>query len=410
MPFKKHTITARILRNYIHDPDPNGYSLINSKDKALFEKIENIVMELPPSENDWDIRKLWISIPRGSIDDFSSFEYYRDEGMTYEEFVEYWKGLYPDDADWYVFQYEKSSRGERFLAIDQLVLFYGDEYKGFRKPTYYHTDLLEWLVRTIKDTVDSVKAGTYHERVLKNLPMGYRRGVVKRSDVWESGYWSKRKDLDGTTVKDIRRFTELVNSGIEQKPKGRLDSVTVNSYLELCSICFRIRGEDTSGMSIIQQYRTFADGRDDGLLNLDPDDSDQFRIFCSSSTSHHIWEIRPGHTFSCMLLCPEYDEHGWFYTLRGCFDRTDFIHIALELNSMGIPLQVDKAQKVLRALRGEDYIGIVPRKRLPVYCEHLFPEHDVLDCISFNDEIMEKFGDKISWYDVNTFYPVNDDP
>ena len=77
MTFKKHTITAKILRNYTHDPDPNGYSLINSKDKALFEKIENIVMELPPSENDWDIRKLWISIPRGSIDDFSSFEYYR---------------------------------------------------------------------------------------------------------------------------------------------------------------------------------------------------------------------------------------------------------------------------------------------------------------------------------------------
>jgi len=26
MTFKKHTIAARILRNYIHDPDPNGYS------------------------------------------------------------------------------------------------------------------------------------------------------------------------------------------------------------------------------------------------------------------------------------------------------------------------------------------------------------------------------------------------
>ena len=32
-----------------------------------------------------------------------------------------------------------------------------------------------------------------------------------------------------------------------------------------------------------------------------------------------------------------------------------------------------------------------------------------MDCLSFRDDMLEKFGDMIEWYAVNTFYPVISD-
>ena len=399
-------MTAPLLRRYVEDKALNGYYLTEKEDVELFEQIESIIRELPPSEKNLDYRRLWISIPRGPIEDYGNF----DDGYweSYEEFEDSWRYHHPDDKDWYVFHYEKTSRGERFIAVDGLVLFHDDADRSFRKQSHYHTELLRWLVSIVRDQVNSVKAGTYRDTVLNELPIGYRKGVVKRSDIWESRYWTRKTDMDGTTSKDIEGFSKIVEAGVNEIPKHRLDSMTLNDYLGLCSMCFRIRGEDISGMTLKEQFKRFADGRDDGLLEIYPDDPDAFTEFCRTSNSGHVWEIRSGHGWSWMHLFPRYDDGGWYLELSGCFDRTDFIHIALALYAKGLPLQVRDAVKVLRALRGEDYIGIVPRGEWPFYAQYRFEKYDVLDCITFKDELYEKLKDKIEWYDVNTFYPVEE--
>lgn len=403
---KEHRMTAPLLKWYTDDRELNGYYLEDEKDLKLFEKIESIFRELPPSDDQLDYRCLWISIPRGPIEDFGDFEDFKEEGLSYEDFVSHWKCEHPDDADWYVLQYERIPDGRRYIVLGRLVLFYGNGEKEFRRRSRNHTDLLEWLTVVLREQVDSVKAGTYRDRVLKELPLGYRKGVVRRSDVWKSGFWTKEADLDDTTDEDIERFSKLVGNGIEDVPDKRIPSMTLNDYLALCSMCFRIRGENTDGMSLKEQYKRFADGRDEGMLELDPDDPDAFRQFQRNVRSGHVWEIRFGHGYSRMHLYPMNDERGWYLVLRGCFDRTDFIHIALSLSEKGMPVEVMESTKVLRAIRGEDWIGIVPRRSYPFYCSGEFTEHDVLECVSFRDEMMEKFGDKIEWYDVDTFYPV----
>ena len=78
------------------------------------------------------------------------------------------------------------------------------------------------------------------------------------------------------------------------------------------------------------------------------------------------------------------------------------------MTARGLPLMVYDAKKVLKAMKGEDFIGIVPRGDFPYYCSQYFSDHDVLDCVSFEDEMLEKFGDKIEWYEVDTFYPVKE--
>ena len=369
---KEHRMTAPLLKWYTDDRELNGYYLEDEKDLKLFEKIESIFRELPPSDDQLDYRCLWISIPRGPIEDFGDFEDFKEEGLSYEDFVSHWKCEHPDDADWYVLQYERIPDGRRYIVLGRLVLFYGNGEKEFRRRSRNHTNLLEWLTVVLREQVDSVKAGTYRDRVLKELPLGYRKGVVRRSDVWKSGFWTKEADLDGTTDEDIERFSELVGNGIEDVPDKRIPSMTLNDYLALCSMCFRIRGENTDGMSLKEQYKRFADGRDEGMLELDPDDPDAFRQFQRNVRSGHVWEIRFGHGYSRMHLYPMNDERGWYLVLRGCFDRTDFIHIALSLSEKGMPVEVMESTKVLRAIRGEDGIGIVPRRSYPFYCSGEF--------------------------------------
>ena len=108
-----------------------------------------------------------------------------------------------------------------------------------------------------------------------------------------------------------------------------------------------------------------------------------------------------------MHLYPVDDEGGWYFVLRGCFDRTDFIHITLRFSAEGIPIMIHDAEEIVRALKGEDYIGIVPRGDYPFYASSRFHRHNVMECISFDDEMYESLKGKIEWYDVDTFYPFD---
>ena len=405
---KGKRMTAPLLRRFVkEDRALNGYYLTEKKDIELFQRIEGIVRELPPCENDRDYRRFWISIPRGPIEDFGDFND-EDEGWgTYEDFVGLWKYQHPDETDWYIFYYERMPDGTSYIGIDRLIIFSNDRDRSFRNSSNHHTDLLRWLIGIVREQVDSIKAGTYRDEVVEQLPIGYRKGVVRRSDVWESGYWTRETDLEGTSDEDIDAFIELTNEGIGEKPKGRLPSMTVNDYLNYCSLCFSIRGENIEGMTLERQYRRFADGRDDGMLDLDPDDPNAFKSFCRGSHDGHVWEIREGHGFSRMHLYPVDDEGGWYFVLRGCFDRTDFIHITLRFSAEGIPIMIHDAEEIVRALKGEDYIGIVPRGDYPFYASSRFHRHNVMECISFNDEMYESLKGKIEWYDVDTFYPFD---
>ena len=71
---------------------------------------------------------------------------------------------------------------------------------------------------------------------------------------------------------------------------------------------------------------------------------------------------------------------------------------------MGLPLEIYQGEKVLRAVRGEDWLGIVPEKERPFYQSYLYEEHDVIDCISYSDELMDIVGNRVTWYPVTTFY------
>ena len=404
---KQIRMTAPVMRRYV-DRNAKELKLTVPEDKALFDEIERIIKELPPCL-DYDMgRLLWIKVPRGTPNDFGDYEEFEPEGFTYEEYLEYWEALYPEEYSWYVFRYVDVDRYGRWLGVDSTMMT-PDRDDDQYMPVLHHTDLLKWLVHVVRERVDQVKAGTYERDVVDNLPLRYRKGVVRRRDLWESGFIEYERDIDGLSQGQISEFQSLVDEGIEKEPTGRIPEMTLNDYLGFCSICFEARGESIEGLSLEEQYRRYADGRDDGMLDLDPDDPDAFGEFLRTSCSGHIWEIRSGHSYSMMHLYVAHDERGYYLVLRGPWDRGDFVRIALALNKEGLPLEVSEASKVIRMLRGDDWLGITPYDSFPAYCRGMFEDYDVLDCTRYSDELIERVADKIEWYPVNTFYPVRED-
>ena len=57
------------------------------------------------------------------------------------------------------------------------------------------------------------------------------------------------------------------------------------------------------------------------------------------------------------------------------------------------------ARAIIARFKGEDFIGVVPRDVIPVYCESMFPKSfgTILDFMHVRDEDIAAFGDKIEW-------------
>ena len=196
-------LTAPKVQNYIDCL--NSYGLephaCTPETLAMLPELFAEVMKISPYYAN-GVRLLHFCVDRGPIEDFGDYEDYKED-YTYEEFVNLWKYEHPDEKDWYVFQYEKIPWGPRYVALGYLGLFCEEGDKSFRDCSRGHTGLLRWLVDILRGTVDSVKDDTYHDLVVSQLPIGYRKGVVKRSDIWKSGYWSREDDLGGITDEEI---------------------------------------------------------------------------------------------------------------------------------------------------------------------------------------------------------------
>ena len=387
----------------------HGYeqeSLWDPGDLELFDRIEAEFSRLPFCVNG-EVRALWVSVPRGSEEDYLSM-CGDDWESTEEEILDEFRWDYPEEEEWYVITQYHTRHGKRGVAIDGLELCATPD-SMIRRGFGTRAELLGWILDVTRGTVDSVEDGTYRDRVLRDLPLGYRRGVVRRSDLWESGYQTREDVAEGLTDDEVEGFRAIVSEGLGEGPSGTVPSLTLSHFLEAASLCFTVQGRDTDGMTVHEQYRRYSDGRYDGLLDLDPDDPDEFSGFTSRSHDGHTWEVLPGGGFTRMHLYPCHSDTGWYLELSGPTWRAEFVRSALALHGAGFPLHVYEAAEVLASLDGTDWVGIVPRGGTVAYQSHHYERHGVLDCILYTDELVEKVGDRIEWYDVNTFYPVDGD-
>lgn len=448
------TITAPALHKLLLG-FKRGYSNQEKTSKAVIEASEPLFQELAdlkPSEGNEELKKIWIILPRGEISDFGDYEEYKEYGEveTYDEFVELWKSYYPDELMWFEVRLIESSPGLRqkfrFLMVDEYNVISADLNDGFRDEIWFDDgniiELCHLLLEPLRHSMEMVRNGTYNDFVEKNLPFKHRTGVIRRKDLWRVFPENKEnifKGLDEDTYKLFQSYLSL-NS---EKDISRIDQFTANDFFDACAAGYRACGYDLKDpvtgkeMSPVELYLRYSDGRDEGLTGsghglcsetggidfTDPASWDEW-YFDRNRYGGHPWEVCRGGNSTHIDLFVMNDKNeldyllragkindeeyrnqlaktGYYFTVSGkAWNRSvEAVHFFVAIRKMGYPVTISYGHEINVRFQGEDWVGIVPHKVTPIYCELMFSESygTILDFMHVYQDEKEKLNDFIEW-------------
>jgi len=194
------------------------------------------------------------------------------------------------------------------------------------------------------------------ERVLRRLPLPDRFGLILRSNV--------RRLLPGwcdfaSRLQDVSRSD--LESLLERRPPEPLPDMTLARYLEYCRIAYEANPATfeyppfQSGKSGLEYYKSYADGRHGGLLDIQPGSAEAFSAWYHSSQHQgcHLWEIYRGGNSTHISLAVAADPYrpGWRVVLAA-FSSTRLVEacrIGLALDRAGLPVEIiDRESYLLR--------------------------------------------------------------
>ena len=376
-------------------------------DKATLDNIDQIYTALSCLESNYkDGYDLWLRVPRGSIEDYGSYEEALEVGDVedYAEFESMWKAEYPDEYVWLNFTVlESKEEGARYIYLGHKVVLEVDP----RKDPGWERGLSEfsgWLLSATREIVQQVVAGTYNDLVERELPPQHRTGTIRRAQMWE--VWPESKDsfFEGITQEDVAEFLAV---GIDKLPPDaqRLPSMTAGDFFRFCAMGYAANHYSDTDKTPLEQYRRHADNRDDGLCDLDPDSPEAFDDWYHNRTQHggHPWEVCRGGNSTHISLYVAEDEQGYYLKLAGsAWSRTiETVNFFLALHRAGLPVTIMDADILKERLAGTEKIGVIPEGIFPAYCESLFPGEKVIDFINLPHEDREEFAKRCEWQPLN---------
>jgi len=114
-------------------------------------------------------------------------------------------------------------------------------------------------------------------------------------------------------------------------------------------------------------YRNFADGRDDGLTEVDEDSHTDYLEWAAQRgkycfNGHHPWEIERGASVSLdmHLYIKKESDNGYCFLLSFHPLRVpELVKGFVRMRTLGIPVEINDNEKLYKLLKCEDYIGIV---------------------------------------------------
>ena len=377
--------------------DAKSYELLDEL-FALLQRIEPI-----GKNNVWG---LWLSAERGTIEDYGDYEELRDFGEvdSYEEFEQRWKDEYPDETEWFYFQavYEED--------IDYRAVFLHHKFvleQDPRKERGYEHDVsafVQWLVDGVKTTLLELEAGTYNARLQKELPPYHRTGTVLRKYEWEAYPDVQDTIIGNLTKEDLDYFMKNATSAVPDD--FRLSQVTANDFYRYCAMGYKACDYKRSHYPPKEQYYRNADGRDDGLRDIDPNSPEVFEAWYTSNERHggHPWEVCRGGNSTHIDLYVCRDTKGWYLRVAGsawtrCAEAAQFF---ITLHRAGLPVCIYQAEILKSRFRGDEKIGIVPAGVFPAYCESYFPDEDIIDFsnLPFDQEAIDKLLPHCIWQPI----------
>jgi hypothetical protein len=364
----------------------------------LFQKLQSIA-----ACGDDELRELWLTAPRGSIEEFGDYENCLEDGEveSREEFEKLWLSEYPDTQKWYKLSTTVYRGIYSAFINNKLVLQINPEPVG--QYPYDKSELAGWLLSAVEEAITSLKSGSYNEYVSKNLPFRKRLGKILREDYWCIFPEEKEEYLKDITPAEVARFVNLIKKQPAGKPISRLPEMTAALFFDCCRLGYEANNyEGIANLTPQEMYRTHADGRDEGLLNLDEASAEAFNTWYHDKTHYggHPWEACRGGNSTHISLYVCHNERGWWLRLAGSsLSRSvETVKFYLALADHGLPIFLTDGAEIAAMLTGTDYIGIVPEGTIPRYCASMFPGENILDFMNLPYEESEQIEKAAFWY------------
>jgi hypothetical protein len=153
-------------------------------------------------------------------------------------------------------------------------------------------DVLTQINRRLTNALKNPSA--YNRKVEARLPFECRTGKIQQAFTWLEG---EEPEMDDSTLKQLESMLSFVESS------SRLKKFTVSDYLATTSIAYDAAFENMSSLSPVEKYKSRADGRHGGMLDLRLNDAKAFTRWFNSQrrAGAHPWEIVYGNPHGVML-------------------------------------------------------------------------------------------------------------
>ena len=234
----------------------------------------------------------------------------------------------------------------------------------------------------------------FYRQTVRHYPLTMRYGTLPKGILWE--YYPDTYRVDIELGKEFTRefITHVRAYKFHQEYKGHHKKMTLALYMRYCEVAYlantaQLKRAIEPGMSGLEMYQRFADGRHEGLTELPTSSAEAFaKWYRSSRGGGHPWEIyRGGNTTHIDLGVIERHER-WSVYLRGSSTRrmAETIRIALALTKANLPVEIHDAEKLMLRLLGMDNIGIIPDYVSGHRAAQNFDDADeVFDCAHLRD-------------------------
>jgi hypothetical protein len=244
-------------------------------------------------------------------------------------------------------------------------------------------------VRQIKQDWVSV-----YRQTEQHYPLAMRCGIVPKAILWEYYPDTYRVDTELGKALTGEFIAQVRAHKFQRDGTGHHKEMTLALYMRYCEVAYHANVTHPKtviepGTPVLDMYRWFADGRDEGLTKLPPDSAEDFsNWFSFRRGGGHPWEIHRGGNTTHIDLGVCYKHQNWSVFLEGSSTTrmAETIRIAVALTKANLPVEIDDADKLVLRLLGMDNIGIIPDHQSNHRAAQYFDAADkVFDCVHLRD-------------------------
>ena len=281
------------------------------------------------------------------------------------------------------------------------------------------TSARKWLKVVRKDWIKANK------RVQSEYPLRHRYGIVPNALISASfpdAYRLNKELCKSNTWKLVR----LIEDGFFLRAENtEVSSMTAADYFKYCRIAYlagKRKGETVDeSLSGREMYVRYADGRHEGLLDIDPASEQEFADWIDGAhpkrgRGGHPWEIkRGGNTTHIDLTVSRpslYRKEGFRVELQGesIGRMVETMRMFLAIHEAKLPISIANPEGIRKRLLGQDNIGIIPSYVSPHRAnQHFGKDKDVFDVMHYNDlgRFKRRITSFITWEQLPILKPRN---